>query len=82
MYGADKKTDKRGGALFLPCIIRYIMLAPIHDREIALVDEKMENGRYMPFSLAYSGGEICPVKDRMGVLQNRFHNFTFIACIF
>jgi len=77
-----KKTDKRGGALFLPCIIRYIMLAPIHDREIALVDEKMENGRFMPFSIAYSGGEICPVKDRIGVLQNRFHNFTFVACIF
>jgi hypothetical protein len=77
-----KKTGKRDGALFLPCIMRYIMLTPIHDREIALVDEKMENGRLMPFSIAYSGGEICPVKDRIGVLQNRFHNFTFIACVF
>jgi len=77
-----KKTNKRGGALFLPCITRYIMLTPIHDREISLATEKMENGRYMPFSLAYSGGEICPVKDRIGKLQNRFHNFTFIACVF
>jgi hypothetical protein len=77
-----KKTNKRGGALFLPCITRYIMLTPIHDREMSLVMEKMENGRLMPFSMAYSGGEICPVKDRIGVLQNRFHNFTLIACVF
>jgi len=77
-----KKTSKRNGALFLPCITRYIMLTPIHNREISLVAEKMENGRLMPFSMAYSGGEICPVKDRIGVLQNRFHNFTFIACVF
>jgi len=77
-----KKTGKRGGALFLPCITRYIMLTPIHDREISLAAEKMENGRLMPFSMAYAGGEICPVKDRIGELQNRFHNFTFIACVF
>jgi len=77
-----RKTGKSGGALFLPCITRYIMLTPSHDREMSLVSDKMEKGRFMPFSMAYSGGEICPVKDRIGVLQNRFHNFTFIACIF
>jgi hypothetical protein len=58
------------------------MLTPLHDREMSVVSEKMENGRLMPFFMAYSGGEICPVKDRIGVLQNRFHNFTFVACIF
>jgi hypothetical protein len=77
-----KKTNKRGGALFLPCITRYIMLTPVHDREISVVIDKMENGSFMPFFMAYSGGEICPVKDRIGELQNRFHNFTFVACIF
>jgi hypothetical protein len=77
-----KETGKRGGALFLPCVSRYIMLAPNHEREISLVVEKIENGRLMPFFMAYSGGEICPVKDVAGVLQNRFHNFTFVACIF
>jgi len=77
-----KKTGKRGGALFLPCITRYIMLTPNHDREMSLVAEKMENGHYMPFSMAYSHGELCPVKDRIGVFQNRFHNFSFIACVF
>jgi hypothetical protein len=77
-----KKTGKRGGALFLPCITRYIMLTPDHEREMSLVVEKMENGSLMPFSMAYAGGEICPVKDRIGELQNRFHNFTFVACVF
>jgi hypothetical protein len=77
-----RKTGKRGGVLFLPCITRYIMLTPIHDREMSLVIEKMEDGRFMPFFMAYSGGEICPVKDRIGELQNRFHNFSFIACVF
>jgi len=75
-----KKTGKCNGALFLPCITRYIMLTPIHDREMSLVIEKMGNS--IPFSIAYAGGEICPVKDRIGELQNRFHNFTFIACVF
>jgi hypothetical protein len=77
-----KKTGKRSGALFLPCITRYIMLTPIHDREMSLVADKMEEGRLMPFSMAYAHGEICPVKDRIGVFQNRFHNFSFIACVF
>jgi hypothetical protein len=77
-----KKLNKRGGALFLSCLTRYIMLTPDHEREMSLVVEKMENGRLMPFSMAYSGGELCPVKDRIGELQNRFHNFTFVACVF
>jgi hypothetical protein len=77
-----KKTGKRGGALLLSCVTRYIMLTPDHEREMSLVVEKMENGRLMPFFMAYSGGEICPVKDRIGELQNRFHNFTFVACVF
>jgi hypothetical protein len=33
------------------------------------------------FSLAYSGGEICPVRNRQGDLVNRFHNFSMIACV-
>jgi hypothetical protein len=77
-----KKTGKRGGALLLSCVTRYIMLTPDHEREMSLVSEKMENGNLMPFFMGYSGGEICPVKDRIGEAQNRFHNFTFAACVF
>jgi len=41
----------------------------------------MATGSVMPYKAGYSGGEICPVRDESGVLQNRFHNFTFSACI-
>ena len=75
-------SGKRNGVMFLPCITRYIMLTPNHTDEISIVVNKMENGTIMPFHLAYSGGEICPVKDNNGVLRNQFHNYTFIACIF
>jgi hypothetical protein len=72
---------KRNSALFLPCVTRYVMLMPNHDAELELIAEKMENGRVMPFMAGYSGGEICPVRDESGVLRNRFHNYTFTACV-
>ena len=75
------KCGKRNGALFPPCITRYVMLAPNHDAELELIAEKMEKGLVMPYMVGYSGGEICPVRDESGVLRNRFHNFTFSACI-
>ena len=82
--GLDRtiKTNKRNGALFLPCISRYLMLAPNHSDEMNLITKKMENGKIMPFMVGYSGGELCPVRDEAGVLQNRFHNYTFTACVF
>ena len=76
------KTGKRGGALLMPCIARYVMLAPNHNEEMSLVINKLENGHIMPFLVNYSGGELCPVPDNTGVLRNRFHNHTFIACVF
>jgi len=33
------------------------------------------------FMFAYSGGEICPVRNRQGDLVNRFHNFSMISCM-
>ena len=73
---------KKNGAIFLPCVTRYVMLVPDHDGELKLVDSRLENGKVMPFMAGYSGGEICPVRDESGVLQNRFHNFTFSICAF
>ena len=67
--------------LLLPCIDRYIMLAPNQDSECKLVVKKLDNSE-LPFALGYSGGEICPVPDANGKLRNRFHNYTFCACIF
>jgi len=81
--GMDRviKTGKRNGALLLPCVSRYVMLAPNRSDELNLVAGKMENGRLMPYMAGYAGGEICPVKDETGVLRNRFHNFSFNACV-
>jgi hypothetical protein len=35
----------------------------------------------LPYMLGYSGGEICPVYNDKGQPSNRFHNFTFVACM-
>ena len=76
------QTGKRNGAMFLPCVSRYLMLSPNQNVELALVAEKMGNGSVMPFMMGYAGGEISPVKDEAGIVQNRFHNYSFIACVF
>jgi len=81
--GIDRllKTNKRNAGLFLPCITRYLMLAPNQTDEFNLITDKVENGKVMPFMIGYSGGEICPIRDEAGVLRNRFHNYTFTACV-
>ena len=66
--------------LLLPCVTRYIMLAPNQESELQLIQKTLTNNGNS-FILGYSGGEICPVPDADGVLRNRFHNYTFCACI-
>ena len=80
--GMDRvlNSTRRNGALLLPCVTRYITL-PDHNDEMELIANKMKSIGVMPYMVGYSGGEICPVSDENGVLQNRFHNFTFSACL-
>ena len=66
--------------LMLPCVTRYIMLAPDQESELRLIEEKLA-GCGNPFMMGYSGGEICPMPDPDGKLRNRFHNYTFCACV-
>ena len=82
--GVDRvlQTGKRNGAMFLPCVSRYLMLTPNQNDELDLVARKMDNGRIMPFMMGYAGGEICPQRDESGIVHNRFHNYSFIACVF
>ncbi len=68
-------------ALMLPCVTRYIMLSPDQDRELQLIEDTMA-GTGRPFMMGYSGGEICPMPGPDGKLHNRFHNYTFCACVF
>ncbi len=70
----------RKATLLLPCVTRYIMLSPDQERELRLIDEKLAKSG-SPFMMGYSGGEICPMRGADGKLYNRFHNYTFCACV-
>jgi hypothetical protein len=72
--------DKRQVTLLLPCVTRYIMLAPNQESELRLIEEKLAGSGH-PFMMGYSGGEICPMLGQDGKLYNRFHNYTFCACV-
>ena len=70
----------RQATLMLPCVTRYIMLSPDQERELRLISENLAGGE-KPFMMGYSGGEICPMYGPDGKLHNRFHNYTFCACV-
>lgn len=70
----------RQATLLLPCVTRYIMLAPAQEDELRLLQKELsDSGK--PFMMGYSGGEICPVSMPDGTRKNRFHNYTFCACV-
>ena len=70
----------RQATLLLPCVTRYIMLAPEQERELRLIEGTLAKSG-SPFTLGYSSGEICPMPGPDGKLHNRFHNYSFSACI-
>ena len=72
--------ENRKATLLLPCVTRYIMLSPDQERELRLIQERL-SGDGKPFVMGYSGGEICPIVDDDGIYRNRFHNYTFCACV-
>ncbi|GHU67262.1 hypothetical protein FACS189447_09290 [Spirochaetia bacterium] len=71
------KTGKKSGLLMFPCVTRYLMLSPASSKEMELAISAVED---IPYVLAYSGGEICPVQGEDGKLHNHFHNYTFSLC--
>ena len=66
------------GIIMFPCLGRNMVLgaAPLSETEKV----RKVLGESLPWHLAYSGGELCPVYGSGGRTVNRFHNFTFIAC--
>ena len=74
------ERENRNATLLLPCVTRYIMLAPDQEGELRLIRERL-SGSEKPFMMGYSGGEICPMRGPDGKYHNRFHNYTFCACI-
>ena len=65
------------GIFVFPCLGRNMVLGMDPLAETRKAQEIV--GTTVPFHLAYSGGEICPVSRGLSTV-NRFHNFTFIAC--
>jgi hypothetical protein len=74
-------NEKQGdGMLAFSCIARNMILGMDSDAEMNIVKKIL--GYKVPHGCNYSSGEICPVYNKDGKLQNRFHNYTFIACYF
>ncbi|MCL2579983.1 MAG: FIST C-terminal domain-containing protein [Oscillospiraceae bacterium] len=67
--------------LTVSCLGRYFVQNFDATVEMEAITEKM-NECGVPYFLAYSGGEICPVSGQDGALANRGHNQTFTACAF
>lgn len=66
--------------LIYSCISRNMSLSGDMLAELELV-KKTLNGRF-EFMMAYSGGEFCPTLIDRKTAVNRFHNNTFIVCVF
>jgi len=72
--------SSRGGALLLfSCVGRNYALGLRTGDEMEKISHSLDGK--IPFVMAYSGGEICPLYDRGDKLKNRFHNDTIIACL-
>ncbi|MDR2079318.1 MAG: FIST C-terminal domain-containing protein [Treponema sp.] len=68
------------GILIYSCISRGMTLGSELLAEMDLVRNRTEGK--IPLLHAYSGGEICPTRINASSAVNRFHNNTFILCIF
>lgn len=72
------EADDVNGIILFPCLGRNMILAVDPLAEIDVVNKTINDK--VPWHLAYSGGECCPVSAADGRAVNRFHNFTFIGC--
>ncbi len=68
------------GMLLISCLVRSFALDTEPLAEMELVSECVNKA--FPYQLCYAGGEICPVYVKGGGVSNRFHNFSFIGCMF
>ena len=76
----DVKKNGASGVIAIPCMARSLVLSPNVEAEISKSLEIV--GDKIPFSLIYSGGEICPVYNQQRGLINRFHNLTYTLVVF
>jgi hypothetical protein len=72
-------ASKAENALLFSCAGRRWTLGIRTEAEMQELAKCLDNS--FAYQFAYSGGEICPVKNQEGQLVNRFHNFSMIACM-
>jgi hypothetical protein len=70
--------SEKGAMIMFSCTGRNLALGTNIFEEFKEIDTKIDGLK--PYSICYSGGEICPVPDASGALINRFHNYTLIIC--
>ena len=68
-------SDVNGAVLF-SCASRRMVLLGVNEDKAELQIAKNTIKQEIPFMLGYSGGEICPVINNHGTLNNRFHNYS------
>ena len=69
------------GALLFSCTSRRFVLFGVNDdfAELQIANDTIRQD--IPFMLGYSGGEICPVIDDSGIINNRFHNYSMAILV-
>jgi hypothetical protein len=77
---ALEETDHPSVMIGYSCISRGMTLGGDIFAEVELVQKNIAGK--VPALLAYSGGEICPTRINDVAAINRFHNNTFILCMF
>ena len=80
MKEAISVSEGASAALMYSCISRSMSLANDIMAEIDMANKII--GDKLPFMLSDSGGEFCPTCHGDEETVNRFHNNTFIICIF
>ena len=69
--------ESDGVILSYSCVARYFSMGLDNLAEAEKMSSIVGDMNYL---LTYSGGEICPLPDKNGVLKNYFHNFTNVFC--
>jgi len=76
----DAEKNGANGIIAIPCFARAMVMTPSVEAEITKSLKVI--GDQIPFSLIYSGGEICPVYNKQHEPVNRFHNLTYTLVVF
>jgi hypothetical protein len=76
----DVAKNGANGIIAIPCLTRaFVMMPNIEDeikKSLSIIGDKV------PFTLIYSGGELCPVYNQQNRMINRFHNLTYTLMVF